>query len=74
MVVAGRGEALRNEVEPATALERQRPDVAIAADMYLRLAGGEPRRALALAVADAIDATHLVSRGCARWGQHDRRS
>jgi hypothetical protein len=42
--------------------------------MYLRLTGGEPRRALALAVADAIDATHLVSRGFARWGQHDRRS
>jgi hypothetical protein len=61
MIVAGRRETLP-EVESA-AIEGQRPDVATAGDMYLKLAGREPRRALALAVADAIDASKLVSRG-----------
>ena len=68
MVVAGRERALRDDAEPLTALEQKRSDVATAVEMYLKLVGGDTRRALALAVADAIDASRLVSRGFARWG------
>ena len=68
MVVAGHGRGLSNGAEMPTPLEQKRSDVAAAVEMYLRLTGGEPRRALALAVADAIDASKLVSRGFARWG------
>jgi hypothetical protein len=67
MVVAERREALPVEDESA-ALERQRPEVAAAVQAYLKLGSGDPRRALGLAVCDAIDASRLVSRGFARRG------
>ena len=66
IVVAEDGEALPEE--EGTAIERQRPDVATAVELYLKLARGEPRRALAVAVSNAIDASRLVSRGFARLG------
>ena len=71
MVVAGHREALPEEDESA-ALERQRPEVAAAVESYLKLGSGDARRALALAVCDAIDASRLVSTGFARWGQPAR--
>ena len=69
MVVAGRGEALRDD---RTALERQDPGVASAVESYLKLAGGDPRQALALAVRDGCGTAGLVSRGFTRWGQPER--
>lgn len=57
---------MADRAEMPTALEQKRSDVAAAVEMYLRLTGGEPRRALALAVADAIHASKLVSLGFAR--------
>ena len=69
MVVAGRGEALGDE---ETALERQDPGVAGAVRSYLKLAGGDARQALALAVRDGIGTAALVSRGFARWGEPER--
>ncbi|MBM0206115.1 hypothetical protein JNW90_26175 [Micromonospora sp. STR1s_5] len=72
MVVAGRGEALPES--EGTAIERQRPEVELAVQAYLKLGNGDPRQALALAVQDAISASQLVSRGFARWGQPDART
>lgn len=69
MVGAGRGRALR---EDESAIERQNPAVAAAVQAYLSLASGDTRQALALAVKDAIDASQLVSRGFARWGEPTR--
>jgi hypothetical protein len=69
MVVAGQGRALRDD---ETALERQDPRVAGAVRSYLRLAGGDARQALALAVRDGIGTAALVSRGYARWGEPEK--
>jgi hypothetical protein len=71
MVDAGRGEALHDE---QTALERQDTGVAAAVRSYLKLAGGDPRQALALAVRDGIGTAALVSRGYTRWGEPERPS
>jgi hypothetical protein len=71
MVVAGHREALRHE---ETALERQDAGVASAVRSYLRLAGGDSRQALALAVRDGIGTAALVSRGYARWGEPERQT
>jgi hypothetical protein len=68
MVVAGHERALRERPEPAATVERQRTKVCAAVEMYLRLAGGEPRRALAVAVAKAVDAARMLSKGYARSG------
>ena len=73
MVVAGRRETSPEDDESA-ALKRQRPGVAAAVQAYLKLGSGDARRALALAVCDAIDASRLVSSGFARWGQSARTS
>lgn len=69
MVDAGHERALREE---DTAIERQDPGVATAVQSYLKLAGGDTRQALALAVRDGIGTAALVSRGFARWGEPAR--
>lgn len=53
-------------------LERQRPEVAASVEAYLKLANGDLRQALALAVTDAIETAKLVSAGFARWRQPAR--
>lgn len=45
------------------------PEIEAIADQYVALTQGNLRLALAVSVADGIEATRLVSRGFARWGQ-----
>lgn len=69
------GEAMNGKAVPA-GQPRSEPsrEACEAATAYLDQAGGDPRRALHLAVQDGIVAAAMVSTGYARWGQPARRT